>query len=154
MKMRLRIERQHKKSNYTIGKLYINDVYFCDTLEPTDRGLTSTMSEATILQKKIKGQTAIPAGVYEVILSEFSPKFGVKQFYKDNANGGLLPRLVGVKGFEGVLFHVGNYARDTDGCILVGANKAVGAVLESSATFVKLYETLKRAKCTITLEIK
>ena len=52
--------------------------------------------------------------------------------------GGVVPRLVDVPRFEGVLIHPGNTAADTDGCILVGVNKAKGKVLDS----VKTYRTL------------
>jgi hypothetical protein len=37
--MKLTLKRIAKKSAYTIGKLYIEDLYFCDTIEDTDRGL-------------------------------------------------------------------------------------------------------------------
>ena len=62
--MKLELKRIAKRSTYTIGRLYIDGVYFCDTLEDTDRGLTSEMSEAEIKRIKVYGQTAIPTGTY------------------------------------------------------------------------------------------
>jgi hypothetical protein len=59
---------------------------------------------------------------------------------------GYMPRLVNVTGFEGVLIHVGNTAKDTEGCLLVGKNTKVGKVLESRQTFVKLYGVLLEGK--------
>jgi len=58
---------------------------------------------------------------------------------------GKMPRLLNVKGFDGILIHAGNTKDDTDGCILVGKNKAVGKVLESQKTFTELYKKLKEA---------
>lgn len=144
----LKIERIAKKEGYTIGKLYVDGVYFCDTLEDTDRGLTSSMSLEEIESRKVWGKTAIPSGTYKVVTDVVSPRFSkVKQY---TFCGGKLPRLVGIKGFDGVLIHIGNYPKDTDGCILVGKNKAVGSVLESTVAFMKLYYELSGD---ITLEI-
>jgi hypothetical protein len=70
-----------------------------------------------------------------------SPKFSKSAKY--DFCGGYLPRLLNVPVFEGVLIHIGNTARDTEGCILVGRNTKVGKVLESAATFRKLYHILK-----------
>ena len=67
---------------------------------------------------------------------------------------GYLPRLINVKGFDGVLIHIGNTSKDTDGCILVGRNTKVGKVLESGITFRKLYERLKEAKDSIYIKIE
>ena len=75
------VKRIAKKPNYTIGKLFINGVFFANTLEDTDRGLTQNMSEDEIKKKKIYGQTAIPTGTYKVTLDVVSPKFSKKQFY-------------------------------------------------------------------------
>lgn len=72
--MKLTLNRIAKKSTYTIGKLYVDDKYFCDVLEDKDRGLTQSMSEAEIKSKKVYGETAIPSGTYEVIVS-YSNKF-------------------------------------------------------------------------------
>ena len=57
--MKLKLERLYLKPDYTIGKLYIDGKYFCDTLEDQVRDLAK--------ERKIPGRTAIPAGVYEVI---------------------------------------------------------------------------------------
>ena len=62
---------------------------------------------------------------------------------QDPITGRKLPRLVNVPGYEGVLIHVGNTADDTSGCLLVGRNKVVGKVTESTATFVELMNILR-----------
>ena len=74
--MEIRINRIARKERYTIGNMYVDDTYFCDTLEDADRELTDTMEIDEILAKKVKAQTAIPTGKYDVILT-FSPRFSV-----------------------------------------------------------------------------
>ena len=142
--MKLTLERRFKCNGYTIGRLLVDGKYFCDTLEDADRGLTDAMTKEEIKSKKLKSITAIPTGVYYITLGVVSPKFGNDRYYKEVC-GGKLPRLMGVKGFEGVLIHCGNTAKDTDGCILVGENKAKGQVIKSKETFRKLYPLLKEA---------
>ena len=127
---KLLLKRIARKAGYTIGKLYIDGAYFCDTLEDTDR-LDKGMTAAQLAAKKIPGQTAIPEGTYKVIVN-VSPKF--KR---------LLPRLVNVPGYEGVLIHRGNTPADTAGCILVGENKQVGKVLNSTFYEDRLVDMLK-----------
>jgi hypothetical protein len=83
-----------------------------------------------------------------------SPRFSQKQFYRDFANGGRVPRILNVKGFDGVLIHVGNTALDSSGCLLVGENKRVGEVINSRETFKKLYKELLKDKNNITLKIE
>lgn len=143
--MELNVKRIARKDGYTIGRLFINNEYFCDTLEDTDRGLSSTMQVNEILAKKVKAQTAIPTGKYDVILT-FSPRF--KR---------VLPLLLNVKGYEGVRIHAGNTNKDTEGCLLVGENKAKGQVLNSRATLEKLMSILldcekRKEKVTILIE--
>ena len=138
------LKRIARRETYTIGHLYIDGVYFCDTLEDKDRGLTQSMPMAVIRAVKRKGVTAIPTGRYRVTMVVRSPKFSQKKYEKNYGFcDGFLPRLINVPGYDGVLIHIGNTAKDTDGCILVGKNTKVGRVLESRATFVKLYEILK-----------
>lgn len=141
--MKLTLIRRYKEESYTIGKLYINGMYFCDTLEDTDRGLTSDMTLQEIRSKKVKHHTAIPTGSYEVLMVESTK-------YKK-----VMPRLKGVKGFSGILIHSGNTDKDTSGCILVGENLRVGKILNSKDIFHTLYAILKSvsAKEKITIEI-
>ena len=142
--MNIILNRIAKKAKYTIGKLYINDKYFCDTLEDTDRGLTQSMTEQQIVSKKVYGETAIPTGTYRIIIS-YSNKFK-KQ----------MPLLLNVPGFAGIRIHSGNTEKDSLGCILVGKNKSVGKVLESRDTYSKLFSILQEAnkKETIKITIK
>ena len=149
--MEILVKRIAKKSKYTIGKMYIDGQYICDTLEDADRGLNQNMSLKEINNKKVYGETAVPTGTYKVDMNTVSPKFKSRTWAKPY--GGKLPRLVLVPGYDGVLIHPGNKAEDTLGCILVGANKAVGQVLNSSLTFKKIMSILtKGTNITITIE--
>ena len=137
--MRIRIDRAWRKNGYTISRVFINGERFgdgkkwCSALEDTDRGLHDAMPLSEIKALKIKGETAIPRGVYEVRIT-YSAKF------RRN-----LPLLVGVKGYEGVRMHAGNTARDTEGCILFGVNDAVGRVSNSKYWFAKIYALIEAA---------
>jgi hypothetical protein len=137
--MEIVVKRIARRPTYTIGRLYVDGNYVCDTLEDVDRGLTQLMSDPEVRAKKIHGKTAIPTGTYQVSLAIKSARFGDKPFYK-NICGGFVPRLLGVKGFDGVLIHCGNTDKDTEGCILVGYNKEVGKVVNSQAAFEMLYK--------------
>lgn len=150
--MKLLLRRIAKKATYTIGKLYIDDQYFCDTLEDTDRNLSSDMPLTEILKKKIYGKTAIPTGTYKVNMNTVSPRFKDRSWAKPY--DGIVPRLIDTIGFEGVLIHVGNTPLDTLGCILVGKNTVKGKVTNSIQTFYKLMERLLTDKDNITIEIQ
>jgi len=95
--MLIEVKRFEFNDTYTVGRMYINDVYFCYTLEDKVR-------EGT----KVNGQTAIPNGTYSVII-DVSTRFG-KQ----------LPHILNVPNFTGVRIHSGNTSKDTEGCILLG----------------------------------
>ena len=138
--MEILLRRIARRADYTIGRLYLDGEYVCDTLEDTDRGLTCDMDEEDIYAKKQYGRTAIPTGVYDVTLSVVSPKFSKKSAYA--FCGGRLPRLLQVPGWAGVLIHAGNTATDTAGCILVGRNTRVGALTNSLDTLRTLYARL------------
>ena len=154
--LELLVDRKYKKETYTIGNLYVEEEWFCNTLEDKDRGLKSSMSLEEINKIKVYAETAIPTGRYKVIMDVVSPKYNKVKWYKDNF-GGRMPRLENVKGFSGVLIHPGTTAVDSAGCIIVGLNKKKGNVLESRATFTKLWKILEEAyknKKTIYLTIK
>lgn len=101
--MKLKLIRVHGTEGFTEGKLYIDDVFECYTVEDEDRHL-----EAGGI--KIPAVTAIPKGSYEVVLS-MSPRF--KR---------ILPEVLNVPGFTGVRIHSGNSSKDSEGCILVGSS--------------------------------
>lgn len=132
------IKRIAYRPTYTIGKLYVNGNYVCDTLEDKDRGLDDTLSEDYINKIKVFGKTAIPAGKYNVSIT-YSPHF------KKN-----LPLVTNVKGFDGIRIHSGNTDKDTLGCILVGYNSVTGKVINSKEALAKLMSKLSGK---ITLEI-
>lgn len=142
--MKLLLRRTFKGPNYTIGKLFINGIYECDTLEDTDRGLTSQMTLEEIKAKKVYGVTAIPTGTYSINMTTVSPKFKDRTWAKPYK--GMLPRLENVKGYEGVLIHVGNDQEATSGCILVGENRIKGKVINSTACFYALMTVLLKAQ--------
>lgn len=142
--MNILIKRTYKNPDYTIGDLYINDKWFCNTLEDTDRGLKKEDSLSYILKYKRYSNLAIPKGTYELVLDQVSPKFSKVEKYKSIQ--GKLPRLKDVPGFEGILIHIGNTTKDTEGCILVGKNTLKGRVCQSADTFFKLYKLLQDAE--------
>mgnify|MGYP003237539372 FL=1 len=134
--MKLGVERLWKKPAYTVGRLFVDGKFFCNTLEDTVRDLSN--------EKKVYGKTAIPYGEYKVVYN-WSPKFGRN-----------LPRLLNVPAFEGILIHPGNTADDSAGCILVGRNTEVGRLTESRYTSDKLnvlIEDAQRRGESITIEI-
>lgn len=131
--MRIEVKRLYKKPAYTVGKLYIDGVYQCDTIEDRDRGLSQDDDLRFIDKVKIYGETAIPAGDYPVIVS-YSPKFGKN-----------LPLLEHVPCFSGVRIHSGNTAKDSLGCIILGENKKVGQVINSRATCARVLPLIEAA---------
>lgn len=153
--MKLLIDRKWKKDSYTIGVLYVDGVRFCETVEDKDRGLNQNMNEMAIKMMKIAGETAIPTGTYNVILS-VSPKFKSKEWAKKY--GGLVPEIRSVRGYSGVRIHPGSNAASTEGCPIVGDNKIKGGVINSRMRYDELMaKYLKPAwdrKETITLEIR
>jgi hypothetical protein len=137
--MKLTLERKYLCDSYTIGKLYIDNVYFCDTLEDKVRDLPLTCpytsnNQPCKCKQKVYGETAIPYGSY-IITLEYSP-----------SKKRLLPYLHDVPHFLGILIHRGNEPKDTLGCILIGENKVKGEVINSTKYEEKLVEMMQDAK--------
>lgn len=141
--MKLLLKRIALRPTYTIGRLLIDGERFCDTLEDRVR---DTNKDGDLLDEgegKVYAQTAIPYGTYGITLNVQSPKYSKRKQYEFCK--GFLPRLLDVPHFEGILIHIGNKPEDSAGCILVGENKVVGGLINSTATFRNLYERLKEA---------
>lgn len=141
--MDIKVKRIALKNAYTIGKLYINGVYQCDTLEDKVRDYNKDGDLNDLNEQKVYGETAIPYGKYEVTLKVQSPKYSKLATY--SWCNGYLPRLLNVPHFDGILIHSGNVADHSCGCLLVGENKVVGKVINSMATLKRIYPQLKQA---------
>ena len=127
--MKIKVDRIYKGESYTIGKMYLNGEYFCDTLEDAIRPV------------KIPNETAIPAGIYKVEVT-YSPRF------KRN-----LPLLVDVPNSTGIRIHNGSNKDHTSGCILVGFNTSKGILSDSRKISDQLTEKLKSLSEPIEIEI-
>lgn len=141
--MNLLLERKYCKEKYTVGRLFIDGVFFSNTLEDKVRDVNKN-GRFDNGEYKVYAETAIPYGEYEITLDVVSPKFYKYQFYKEVCNG-KLPRLLDVPDFEGVLIHCGSTAENSAGCILVGNNTIKGGLTNSKETFKKLYSILDKA---------
>ena len=130
--MNLTLKRLNLTPNYTEGELYVNGVYFCKTLEDTNRDLNKN-GQFDNNEKKVYGETCIHYGKYKVILS-YSPKFKRE-----------LPEILEVPDFQGIRIHRGNKISDTLGCVLCGEKVKNGYLSNSTPYEIKLVELLKQA---------
>ena len=143
--MELLLKRIYKGDKYTIGKLYIDGEWFCDTIEDKVRNLPKECPYTSKginceCKEKVYGETAIPAGTYKVILS-YSNRF--KR---------ILPEILNVPHFLGIRIHKGNTEQDSAGCIIVGENKVKGKVINSTPYEIKLVKLLENQEnITITI---
>jgi hypothetical protein len=133
--MELVLKRVQFGEDFTLGKLYHDEQFICYTLEDKVREVIGEPVSAW----KVAGQTAIPAGVYNVIIT-MSTRFKVR-----------LPQIMDVPGFSGVRIHTGNSSADTEGCILVGSgwdgksNWISGSKLALSMLFPLLEQSAETA---------
>lgn len=131
--MEIKLIRKYYQAKYTIGRLYVNNRFFSDCLEPPSLHLTERSALGTILIAKYKGYRAIPTGRYRILITR-SRRFGR-----------WLPLLLNVKGFEGIRIHAGNKPEDTRGCILLGFNRRKGYVLDSTRCVLTLVKMITEA---------
>ncbi len=124
--MKLELHRDKMTEKTTIGKLFVNGVEYCNTLEDTDRHLEDG-------GKKIYANTCIPRGVYQVVI-DFSTKYSR-----------MMPHILNVPQFEGIRIHAGNYAEDTEGCILVGRTRGEDFIGDSRIVFADFMKELEEA---------
>lgn len=139
--MEVKIERKWCKDTYTIGRVYIDGQFFCNSMEDKDRGLYDYMNVGEIGILKVYGETAIPRGRYKVLMT-YSAK------YKRQ-----MPQVMNVKGFTGIRIHSGNTAKDSLGCILLGDNDKTGWISNSRKRCAEFEERLKAAGYSCDLEI-
>ena len=131
--MRLRLQRKYLGEEYTIGTLFMDGIYLCETVEDKVRDLNKDGDLDDPGEGKVYAQTAIPYGLYKLDLT-MSPKFTR-----------LLPIVLNVKDFVGIRIHRGNSADDSAGCILPGENKVKGGVIHSTEYEMKIVERMLQA---------
>jgi len=136
--MNLILKRFEYGTNYTIGKLYNGDEYVCYTLEDKFR----QVEKDPVSSWKVPGATAIPTGVYKVVV-DFS-----NHFQKD------LPHVLDVEGFEGIRIHSGNSDKDTEGCILLGMNWAGNDWISNSTIALGKFMTMLQDQTDVTIKVE
>lgn len=114
----------HPAENATLGRMYLDNVFFCHTCEDDDRFLEGGVTE------KIHGRTAIPRGRYRLITS-FSNRFQR-----------VLPLVVDVPSFTGVRIHGGNRAEDSHGCILAGKVRTATGVAQCADSVSRIIDQI------------
>lgn len=126
--MKFTLIRDTFHPDYTLGALFYDGARYGYTCEDRDRKLEDEPGA------KVKGQTAIPRGLYKML-----PRYSVR-FKK------VLPLLIDVPGFEGVRIHGGNTAEDTEGCPLLGEERTENGVRNCASLVSKLTDTLLAAE--------
>jgi hypothetical protein len=136
--MELTSIRKWYTSTSTISELFVA-LSLAEADIPAGSSLSSgpTERECFVLEDtvrdpgvKIPEETAIPAGRYRVIV-DWSNRFRKYSFH-----------ILDVPNFSGIRIHSGNTAEDTEGCLLVGQERALNAVFGSHKAFVALWELL------------
>ena len=136
--MELVVIRGETTETSTFGKLYVNGLFSCFTLEDTDRKLEAG-------GEKVPGETCIPRGKYNVII-DWSNRFKKEMIH-----------VLDVPGFEGIRVHAGNTNEATSGCLLLGNGKAKEYLLDSRSAVNKVFALVEGALDrgeTVTLEVK
>lgn len=127
------LDRKWRKGSYTIGRLYVNGEFLCNTIEDVDRKLNQNMSATEIQRNKVAAETAIPTGTYAMRVT-MSPKFKRE-----------LVEIQNVPGFSGIRVHRGNTEKDSAGCLIVGENTSKGRVTNSTKYELQITEMVKKA---------
>jgi hypothetical protein len=136
--MKIVVYRYSSQSRTTLSAIHIDGKFEAYGLEDRHRE-----------GPKVMGETRIPKGEYEVILrtegghhEKYSKRF-------PDFHVGML-HVTNVPNFTWILIHIGNWEKDTKGCLLVGTecnnNKLnQGGLLGSTTAYVSLYKKVSQA---------
>lgn len=106
--MRILIKRTYLRGDCTIGFLWVDGRYFCDTLEPHAIPWVSNPFIGQKAEKRKAGKTAIPEGSYKVVLAD------------SKTHRRVMPFLQHVPEFKKVALRFGKRPKDTRCDVLVG----------------------------------
>jgi hypothetical protein len=143
---RFEVRRFAESQEWTLGALY--------ELAPTQRFLCFTLEDQAQAGHKIRGETRIPAGIYDL---ELRREGGFHQRYSSRFTAiheGMI-HVLSVPNFEFILWHVGNDDNDTEGCLLLGDVATVRGRLERSTdAYKRVYpivrDAIKHGRTTVT----
>lgn len=125
--MKIVIDRAFRKKTCTISHCFVNGSLLCYILEDVVREIPGK----PVTEWKVKGATAIPKGIYKVVITEST------RFKRP------LPLLLDVQGFSGIRIHAGNTSADTEGCLLPGTSMTDSSVGQSRKAFEQLYKLIE-----------
>lgn len=134
------VVRGYENSYGTFGRLFVNDEFICYTLEPCSKE-----------SRKGYKPFRIPAGTYDLSMNVVSPKYRYRSPYLQFK--GRVPRVLNVPGFDGILIHIGNWLKDTLGCILVGEKWDFTRLYNSTKAYLGLFYKLDSFKYPIKIVI-
>ena len=133
--MKIEVKRDSYTARTTLGKLYIDGVYFCETLEDTVRPFGI----------KVPGETAIPEGITYIVKVTYSNRFK-RDMISITTDGNFTLSANGIT-FKGIRAHGGNTHNNTHGCPLVAKKRlddnTIQGTMESSL-LLRVNEALKR----------
>ena len=141
--MRLEIQRFDRGSNSTVGLFFIG--------QGISRYFETFTIEDEPRQKKIKGETRIPAGIYEIGIRKNTPMANeYDSKYTDINHDGMI-EILRVPNFTNIYLHIGNDEKDTDGCPLLNDNayhdplNGGGSGGKSTLAYKRIYPLIKSA---------
>jgi len=109
--MEIFVEEIGTTPNSTASQLFIDGKPFCFVLEDGYR------------EVKVYGETRIPAGRHQIKKRTVGRIF---EQYKKKYGHAFVPELIGVAGFSDILIHIGNFVKDTLGCLLLNMWIGIG----------------------------
>ena len=132
--MKIFVKRTIFNESNTLGEMFIDGKPFCYTCEDKVRDYNNDGDLNDEGETKVYGETAIPKGVYKVILS------------MSNRFKRVMPEVLNVPHFSGIRIHKGNTAEQSHGCLLVGLGQTENGVSSSRLAFDALIKKLNSEK--------
>lgn len=137
--MEITLQPRIRTEKSTISDLSIDGVFECLILEDKDRDIYSVDSIEKINKIKVHGETAIPYGRYQIVVTKSN------RFSAMRGHDVYLPLLLKVPGFEGIRIHTGNKPADTEGCLLPGKEHQMDNVTHSTEAWTALNDKINAA---------
>jgi hypothetical protein len=114
------LEREVFTDKSIIGSLYLNSHKLCDTLELPYKNNNKDVS-------------AIPCGLYDICVRSGADSTKYKYVHL---------QVLEVPNRSFILFHIGNTAKDTKGCILTGMSRKDDMILNSKKAHTLLMQVI------------